>query len=239
MLRSLVATVVLGLVSVGAHAALLGRLALTPGGTDYQAYYDTGLNITWLADANYARTSGYDADGLMTWIVAQGWIASLNTASFLGVNDWRLSAVSDTGAPGCVANAFAGTDCGYNVNLSTGEMAHMFYSTLGNTGYYNTSGIPTGCSDTSPYCLSNDGPFENLQPYVYWSGTEYAPDTSSAWLFGFLSGGQETGNKGNVNLYAWAVTDGDAFAAVSIPSAVTLFGSALALMGVMRRKISS
>jgi len=42
----------------GAQASLLGRSALTPGGTDYRAYCDTGLNITCLADANYAQTSG-------------------------------------------------------------------------------------------------------------------------------------------------------------------------------------
>ena len=30
------------------------------------AYYDTVLDITWLADANYVQTSGYDADGKMT-----------------------------------------------------------------------------------------------------------------------------------------------------------------------------
>jgi hypothetical protein len=29
--------------------------------------YDTDLNVTWLQDANYAQTSGYDADGRMTW----------------------------------------------------------------------------------------------------------------------------------------------------------------------------
>jgi len=29
--------------------------------------HDTVLNITWLQDANYAQTSGYDADGKMTW----------------------------------------------------------------------------------------------------------------------------------------------------------------------------
>jgi hypothetical protein len=28
--------------------------------------YDDVLNITWLQDANYAKTSGYDADGRMT-----------------------------------------------------------------------------------------------------------------------------------------------------------------------------
>ncbi|HET9062610.1 MAG TPA: hypothetical protein VFO62_04915, partial [Candidatus Binatia bacterium] len=40
-------------------AALLGRLPATPGGSDYQAYYDTELDITWLADANLAQTNTF------------------------------------------------------------------------------------------------------------------------------------------------------------------------------------
>ena len=31
------------------------------------AVYDTDRNISWLKDANYAQTSGYDTDGLMNW----------------------------------------------------------------------------------------------------------------------------------------------------------------------------
>ena len=59
--------------SAGAQAALVGRLA--DGAGRYQAVYDTDLNITWLADANYAATSGFDADGLMKWTNVQDWIA--------------------------------------------------------------------------------------------------------------------------------------------------------------------
>jgi hypothetical protein len=33
------------------NAALVGRLALTEGGTDYQAYNDAAADLTWLADA--------------------------------------------------------------------------------------------------------------------------------------------------------------------------------------------
>ena len=29
--------------------------------------YDDAQNITWLQDANYAKTSGYDSDGKMTF----------------------------------------------------------------------------------------------------------------------------------------------------------------------------
>ncbi|MDH5484480.1 MAG: hypothetical protein OEY43_04515 [Gammaproteobacteria bacterium] len=39
----------------GANAALLERL----GGL---AFYDTDSNLTWLADADYVKTGGYDTD---------------------------------------------------------------------------------------------------------------------------------------------------------------------------------
>ena len=42
------------LVATEAHGALLGRVPLTPGSTDYQAYYDDGLDITWTRNANLA-----------------------------------------------------------------------------------------------------------------------------------------------------------------------------------------
>lgn len=29
--------------------------------------YDDLSNVAWLQDANYAHSSGYDSDGLMTW----------------------------------------------------------------------------------------------------------------------------------------------------------------------------
>jgi len=48
-------------VHMTADAALLGRLAATPGGTDYQAYYDDVLDITWAANANINGAAGWSA----------------------------------------------------------------------------------------------------------------------------------------------------------------------------------
>ena len=56
--------------SVGANAALFDR----GGGL----IYDDVLNVTWLQDANYAQTSGYDADGGMTWGNAVAWVSDLS-----------------------------------------------------------------------------------------------------------------------------------------------------------------
>ena len=44
--------------------------------------YDTTLNITWLADMNYAGTSGHtgsgvNASGRMTWTAAMAWANNL------------------------------------------------------------------------------------------------------------------------------------------------------------------
>ena len=65
-----VAAFVFGISVTTSDAALVSRLA-------GQAVYDTDRNITWLADASYAQTSGYDPDGIMTQIEALAWVAQL------------------------------------------------------------------------------------------------------------------------------------------------------------------
>ena len=46
------------------------------------------------------------------------------------------------------------------------------------------------------------------QSYVYWSGTEYAPNTNNAWNFNTNNGNQNNNNKNNA-FYAWAVRSGE------------------------------
>lgn len=223
-------------VSTLAHAASVsgqGTWETTLQGRDldgnlstFEAYYDTALNITWLANANYAGFA-------MNWDEANTWATGLNPYGSI-ITGWRLPTVTDTGTPGC-DYAFSGTDCGYNVNTATGEMAHMFYTTLGNKAYYNTSGV----GPQTGWGLTNTGPFSNVQSNVYWSATEYAPDTIYAWIVATSSGVQTYGDKPNNN-YTWFVHSGDVGAAVSsvpVPAAVWLFGSGLlGLIGVARRK---
>jgi hypothetical protein len=188
-----------------------------------EAYYDISLNTTWLANANVAS--------LMTWADANSWAAGLNPYGS-GITGWRLPTVTDTGTPGCDF-AYTGTDCGYNVDTATGEMAHMFYTTLGDKAYYDTSGV----GPQAGWGLTNTGPFSNVQADGYWSATEYAPATVHAWRFDFGYGSQGNGNK-PVGHYAWAVHPGDVGApAVPVPAAVWLFGSGLiGLAAVTRRR---
>lgn len=215
--------------------------------TTIEAYYDTSLNITWLADANRAGTA-------MNWGSANNWAAGLNINGYTG---WRLPTVTDTGTPGCNF-AYSGTDCGFNVNTSTGELAHMFYATLGDKAYYNTSGI----GPQPGYSLTNTGPFSNLTTSIYWSSTVYpldGPDYSSdydyAWYFNTGDGSQyydymgityTNGSTGQTlwpaQHNAWAVHSGDigvavATSTVPVPAAVWLLGSGLlGLIGAARRR---
>src|SRR5262245_10988604 len=59
------------------------------------AVYDTDLNITWLTNANLAKTyafgtAGINSDGSMEISTAQNWIKSMNLAKYLGFSTWRL-----------------------------------------------------------------------------------------------------------------------------------------------------
>jgi len=49
--------------------------------------YDTDIDVTWLQDANYAKTSGYDEDGKMDVYDATKWVADLN---YEGYDDWQF-----------------------------------------------------------------------------------------------------------------------------------------------------
>jgi len=214
----------LAFVSLNANAALVGRLAATPGGTDYQAYYDDVADLTWLADANAAGTS-------MNWADANAWAASLDVD---GVTGWRLPDTIDVGNDGATyTNIYQGVDYGYNITTHS-ELSNMFYNVLGNTAYYDTSGFLTGCTRPN-FCLTNTGPFSSVQSGGYWSATEYAPYTVGAWGFSMYNGNQYLSYKTS-NFYAWAVQSGDV-SAVPVPAAVWLFGSGLlGLVGVARRR---
>lgn len=152
----------------------------------------------------------------MRWNDAQLWIGSLNASEFLGVSDWGLPTVTDTGTPGCNFST-NGKDCGHNVNPATGEMARPFYVTLGNLSPYNTAGSPQ-----PGWGLTNTGPFYNIgTSYSYWTGTTLATNASYVWAFNFAVGYQGAEIKTDTR-YAWAVYSGDIagdFSPVPLPAA--------------------
>lgn len=186
-----------------AQATLISRLA-------GQAYYDTVLDITWLQDANLADTNafgvaGVNANGTMTWDTANLWITAMNAnggTGHLGINNWRLPTLSPVnGSTFNTGGSNNGTtDVGYGatgIGWQTGsgafvsEMGYMYYANLGNLGFCtpNGSGSPTSCDVQTGLGLINTAPFSNLQSDLYWSGLEFALNTSGAWGFHFGDGG--------------------------------------------------
>lgn len=226
------------LASGSAHAALQGR-NMDGNALTFEAYYDTVLDITWLADANFAKTSGYDADGAMTWAAANTWADNLSFTNPLTNQtyaDWRLPTTTDTGTAGC-DYAYSGTDCGYNVDPASSEMAHLYFVTLGNQSYYTTTGAVSnayagGANPNST--LDNVGPFINFQSDFYWSGTEYAPAPSLVWFFYAGYGLQDVNGKTG-SLYALAVSPGD-IAAVPEAQTYALMLAGLGLIGWRARR---
>ena len=196
-------------VSSSSHAALYDR--------GNGLIYDDVLNITWMQDANYAQTSGYDADGEMTWADANTWADQL---SYGGFDDWRL--------------ASAGNAPAFGYNVTTGELNHMFYNNLGNT---ENNSILGNVSFTDATPGGGTESFLNVQSDVYdfyWYGEELAPYTDLAWAFGTNIGLQGQASKLDIG-YSWAVRAGDV-STVPVPAAAWLFGSALAGLLVARRK---
>lgn len=218
--------VVCGLAVSPVQAALVDR----GGGM----IYDTVLNITWLQDANYAQTSGYDDDGRMTWANANAWAENL---VYGGFDDWRLPTVGPVNGStfNYVFSNNGTTDLGYGNTSLNSEMAYMFYVNLGNLGFCTANNsAPTGCVVQSGYGLVKLGPFTNLQSNVYWSGTGFAPSASNAWIFDTNVGLQNDGVKG-FEYYAWAVRPGDVAPPVPLPAAAWLLLSGLGGLGLLGR----
>ena len=199
--------------------------------------YDTDLNITWLANANYGAGTTYDTadgynDGNLTWQNAMDWAENLSYHdSVRGVfyEDWRLpttmqpdlSCRDNRDAGGTIGVQSDGYDC------AGSELGHLFYGKLGGVA---AESIETTHNDNYDLFTNAFG--------QYWSATESAINTAGAWDFFFAVGSQGTGYK-TESKYAWAVRDGDVYAAstVPVPAAAWLFASGLlGLIGFAKRQ---
>ena len=166
----------------------------------------------------------------MNWTAAVAWADGLeyyDSVRDVTWTDWRLPTTVD----GPYVWGYDGTTtAGYNI--TTSEMGYMYYENLGNLGYYDKAG-----NYQPGWGLNNTSPFNNLQSYDYWSGTEYSANPDYAWGFNFYYGYQHHFDKDRNVYHAWAVRPGDV-SAVPIPGAVWLLGSGLACVGACRRKLA-
>lgn len=157
--------------------------------------YDDDLDITWLADANYAMTSGFDGDGRMSWSTASNWVSSL---TYGGYDDWRLPSVP-TYDPDCYRQD-GNVSWGYNCINS--EMGHLYYVELGNLAYVDiNNNVQVG------WGLTNTSYFENLQTERYWTGGYTVGNQFNTDLVFNFNGGLQ--NFSQSEWYVLVVRDGD------------------------------
>ena len=213
-----------------AQATLTTIGTATYDGSDYNLIWDdnnNGNSIVWLDYTNLEAN----------WTAQNDWAAGLDSSLSYNINPvytvawddaaWRLPDTVD----GVWQYGYDGTTtAGYSI--TTSEMGHLYYTELGNLGYYDTSGnVPQ-----SGWGLNNTGDFDNLTEDWYWSGTEYAGDTSLAWTFNMHKGTQNYSKKDFYDC-GLAVRSGEVSAApVPEPGTMLLFSTGLAGLAVLRRK---
>jgi len=116
--------------------------------------YDTDLDITWLQDANYSQTSGYDIDGKLSWDGALIWAGGLEYAGF---TDWRLPTTGQQG--------------GNNTHLTGSELGHLFYVN------------DIGSLNSGPFVNFLSGQYIDFLNDWYWTSTEFVRPNSYAFRF--------------------------------------------------------
>jgi PEP-CTERM motif len=169
--------------------------------------YDDYSNITWLQDANYAKTSGYDSDGYMTWWGAMTWADNL---VYQGYSDWRLPDAHDWDGGG----PCSGWNC-YN-----SEMGHFGILSLPFLFPWNNPFINLEQSLYWSHDMFDDG-----------SGL------LGAWYTSFFVDAtwQNVTDIALSVGYAWGVRDGDV-AAIPEPETYTMLFAGLGLLGFMTRR---
>lgn len=181
------------LLSAGAaHAELLPRDLTKDGIAD--AYYDTVLNISWLADASPGAGSVYDdgnqtGDGRFTWNGATAYVSSLDIG---GVTGWRLPTALASCLGYCtVTTPDDGNELGYHRAINLGGPYYDFLWLHHNSNY---------------------DLFANITQSFYWTGTHAPHDPTSDEQYAVayqIDDGYTGWEPDRLDLYVWPVHDGD------------------------------
>jgi len=202
---------VFSFIPMSSHAVLIDR----GGGL----LYDDVLNVTWLQDANYAKTGNFSVDGKLSIYSAIEWANQLvyhDSVRNVDYDDWRLASNVNDEMPFHYGWwTLGGIDPSPTVGPHT-ELSYMYYVNLGLEGYHSNSGswdTDFGIHGDSTFGGQNDvGLVRNLQGGEYWS--DFEQNVLSPWTLNTNTGNHYVRNLGGY--FAWAVRDGDV-SAVPLP----------------------
>jgi hypothetical protein len=222
-MQKLVVLVLTAMFSCANAQSLQARDIDGNGSTD--AFYDAQQDLTWLADANFAATSGYwdSLDyswypapleaGRMSQADSTAWVDQLDVH---GVTDWRLPLLLETPTVNPAIGAPPGTPCsavsGWFCMLGDNEMTVLFSQ------------------------LGGSSPFLNVQDLEYWTGSNFGLNDAWGAYADRLSRASGITDELRIPVYAWAVRDGDVALAVPEPSTYAMMVLGLAAVGIAARR---
>ena len=171
--------------NAGAQMPVADKSTLTAG-DEGRTVHDAHLGVTWLADANLAATESFgvsniNKSGSMNFATAVRWVGAMNAfhngAGYLGHNNWQLPTAPSTDKT-CELTGRNGESFGY----------YCSGSALGSLYY-----VSFGLREPDSAVANSDnqvGPFQNFQPYLYWSKSQAIDPKQGFVSFSFSSGFQ-------------------------------------------------
>jgi hypothetical protein len=153
---------------------------------DGQTVYDPNLKVTWLADANLAAKQTFgipniNKNGSMDYATALRWVEAMNNldhgAGYRGHNTWQLP-TAPARDESCARAGRHGESFGFNCSGSA--LGSLYYVSLRLREPETAVRIPA----------NKVGPFNNFQPYLYWSGSPAADPKQGFVSFSFNTGFQ-------------------------------------------------
>jgi hypothetical protein len=157
-------------VPASAHRALISDVQ-AGGARTPKTIYDSSLHVTWLANMGLAKTRKFglgkatsgltpiNQDGSMQYQTAKAWVRRLNQRDYLGHSNWTLPITQtpyvDSGCKG--ENRKGGGNFGLGCTKS--PLAELYTKMLRLTGPDTAVSIPDATT----------GPFDDFQPYLYWT----------------------------------------------------------------------
>ena len=182
------------------YAGLMLIGTATYNGNKYNLIYEDDQGLIWL---DYSNRAGGGWDDYMKWVSGLNNPGVLTCSFSPGINvswngDWRLPKTRD----GARHFGYDGsTTAGFNI--TTSELGHLYYKSLGNIGHYDARGQRLqGWGNDTAWGLKKKSHFNNLYSDSYWSSTEYSAYDQHAWSFSFAFGSQSNRAYKEFNLFS-------------------------------------